>query len=123
MPLWADGRHGAPWCVRRCARAGGARQVQWSGVRKRLRAENGEVRLSPGAEGVNGPGDRSRPPGSGEHLAHGDLVHMVSAGVRDLVLVHEDRNAVLRAETLGRSDVIVVGMGHQDGCHGVRTQS
>jgi hypothetical protein len=48
---------------------------------------------------------------------------MVSAGVRDLVLGHEDRNTVRRAETLGRSDVIVVGMGHQDGCHGVRTQS
>lgn len=68
--------------------------------REPLRLADRNMRGSAGPEGVYGPREHTGPPCLREHLADGHLIEEVAAGVRYLLLVHEDRHVVRGAQVL-----------------------
>lgn len=110
---------GVSRCVHGHRRTG---QVQGSRRGEGLRLAVGNMGGPAGPEGVYGPREHTGPPCLREHLSDRHLVEEVAAGVRHLVLVHEDRHVVRGAQVLGRADVVVVRVGDQDGGHGACVQ-
>ncbi|BBJ46999.1 hypothetical protein SSPO_097170 [Streptomyces antimycoticus] len=109
-------------CPGVCTGTGAPGRSRATGAGNACGSQTGTWVVPPTRRACTAPREHTGPPCLREHLSDRHLVEEVAAGVRHLVLVHEDRHVVRGAQVHGRADVVVVRVGDQDGGHGACVQ-